>query len=316
MKYLCLTLFFILLSCKPTAGPIVFHESKIDKLFTEEGVEKFVSKNTSFRDFTVMKAGDYKGNQSDSSFCKKTADSLGINKSFYKTDFDHNGYTDLLVSGKGHNFIVIAILNYPGNRFKTHYFYDGIRSNCFFTKIDTIGVTPVINYYAKNDRAYDDTVSSLLASKILIYHSGAFVEYNSDVKAHLISKIEYQTFPCFGTCPIFNLVIEMNGKGLLDAQEYNTNHNSIEAELEGKYNSIIRPSRYKEITELLNYIDFTNLLDNYAVRVTDLPGCRLKITYDNGKTKEIHDYGLQGTYGLKRVYSLLSELRFNQVWKN
>jgi hypothetical protein len=48
---------------------------------------------------------------------------------------------------------------------------------------------------------------------------------------------------------------------------------------------------------------------------TDDQTCTLKITYDNGKTKTITDYGKIGTYGLNRVYSILFSLRQNQKWK-
>jgi len=67
---------------------------------------------------------------------------------------------------------------------------------------------------------------------------------------------------------------------------------------------------------LLNYIDFETLQDNYAVNWTDDQTAKLKVTYDNGKVKSIRDYGLLGTYGLDRVYQLLFELRENQKWEN
>ena len=50
-------------------------------------------------------------------------------------------------------------------------------------------------------------------------------------------------------------------------------------------------------------------------RQTDGQTCGLKITYDNGKTKIIHDYGLIGTFGLDRTYEMLFNLRKNQTWK-
>ncbi|MFT3796481.1 hypothetical protein [Flavobacterium sp.] len=41
-------------------------------------------------------------NESQDSIGKIIADSLGINKNFYKADFDNNGYTDLLIIGDNH----------------------------------------------------------------------------------------------------------------------------------------------------------------------------------------------------------------------
>ena len=88
-----------------------------------------------------------------------------------------------------------------------------------------------------------------------------------------------------------------------------------EKEVESFIKSIDKEKDYSKIVELLNYIDFPNLKDNYAVNLTDDQTCTLTIIYNNGKVKKIEDYGLIGTFGLDRFYSLMFELRFNQEWK-
>ncbi len=85
-------------------------------------------------------------------------------------------------------------------------------------------------------------------------------------------------------------------------------------EASGNFNSKIMEDKYNDIVNLLNYVDFETLKDNYAVGWTDDQSSTLKITYDNGKVKSIEDYGLIGTYGLDRIYQLLFELRENQKW--
>ena len=54
---------------------------------------------------------------------------------------------------------------------------------------------------------------------------------------------------------------------------------------------------------------------DYYVDWTDDQDCTLKVVYDNNKVKEVRDYGLIGTFGLKKLYQQLFELRFNQDWK-
>ncbi|WP_419487875.1 hypothetical protein [Chryseobacterium bernardetii] len=81
------------------------------------------------------------------------------------------------------------------------------------------------------------------------------------------------------------------------------------------FKSKIKISDFNTIEELLNYINFSKLKDFYSVSSTDNPTSELTITYGNGKTKKIQDYGLAGTYGLKKLYDLLFDLRFNQDWK-
>ncbi|MBK6499838.1 MAG: hypothetical protein IPG00_17450 [Saprospiraceae bacterium] len=73
--------------------------------------------------------------------------------------------------------------------------------------------------------------------------------------------------------------------------------------------------KWNGLIELINYIDFTNLKQDYYVDWTDDQDCTLKVVYDNNKVKEVRDYGLIGTFGLKKLYQQLFELRFNQDWK-
>jgi hypothetical protein len=68
------------------------------------------------------------------------------------------------------------------------------------------------------------------------------------------------------------------------------------------------------IVNILNYIDFKNLKDSYSVGHTDAPTAKLKVTYDNGRTKYIEDYGMRGNYGLIATYDMFRDLRFNQKW--
>ena len=317
MKYFILLILFVFISCNKTNSKAsIIQKTKIDSLINETDVENFlIQADTLFKNFTVMKAGDYKSkvHGADLSFCKIKADSLGITKSFYKADFDQNGYSDLLVTGTDYNFNVVAIMTYPNNKFVTKNFHGDFSINCSFPKVDTINGIPVINYYYEKQIYSDSTFSTKMVRATLTYKLGGFIEYNGAVKSHSINKIEYKTFPCYGTCPIFSLVIDRKGTGLLNAEEFNIIKNSDT--LKGKYTSTINQIQYKEITQLLNYIDFANLKGDYGVNASDMPGCTLKITYDNGKKKLIGDYGMMGSYGLQRVYALLADLRFNQQWK-
>jgi hypothetical protein len=99
-----------------------------------------------------------------------------------------------------------------------------------------------------------------------------------------------------------------------DAKMFNRPDNKSKA-VSGKFSTQINEKEFTEIIDLLNYIAFPNLKNEYAVSWTDDQSCTLKITYDNGATKKIDDYGMIGTYGLNRVYEMLYELRFNQKWR-
>ena len=292
--------------------------SKIDNLKTENEVENFIKSfdKKGYEDFTISNIQEIKSRYGeDYSFCKKIADSLNITKSFYKADFDQNGLTDILVIGNYYNFNIFVVMDFGKGRLKLYRLTRRSFQDCVVPEISKIGDKTVINYHYKSEPNWrDKEQKSEIRNKELVYKFGDFIEYNRNPKEYNIEKIEYQTTMCYGICPEFSITIDKNKKGFFHAKTYNRNGRNGK-EIKGKFTTTIKEKDYKTIIELLNYIDFPKLKDNYAVNWTDDQSCTLKITYDNGKVKEIEDYGLIGTFGLNRLYNLMFELRFNQEWK-
>ena len=120
-----------------------------------------------------------------------------------------------------------------------------------------------------------------------------------------------------GECPVFTLIINNDRSVTFIAKEYNYTRSWQKGKLlKGAYKTTISHKEFDELKGLLNYIDFEKLEDTYKVLWTDDQTATLKITYDNGKVKMINDYGLKGTFGLKKVHELLFNLRINQDWKS
>lgn len=293
-------------------------KTKIDSLKTEKEVENFIKSfdKKRYERFTISNIQEIKsryGGKND--FCKKVADSLNITKSFYKADFDQNGRTDILVIGNYYDFNIFIAMDFGKDNIKLNRLTRSSFQNCVVPEIAKIGNETVINYYYKNQSNWiEKDKKPEIIKKTLIYKFGDFIEYNNNPKKYDIEKIEYQTTMCFGTCPEFNIKIDKSKKAIFNAQTYNRKSRKGK-EIKGVFKTEIKENDYSEIVQLLNYIDFPNLKDNYSVNWTDDQSCTLSITYNNGKVKKIRDYGLIGTFGLDRIYNLMFELRFNQEWK-
>jgi len=171
-------------------------------------------------------------------------------------------------------------------------------------------------------------LNSKIIKKTLDYKFDDFIEYNpSPATYYSIQKIEYVTGMCYGTCPMFSIELNKNGASKFIAKAFNfTDENDPKVldkayeilnkgKNEGYFEVKIKDADFLNFEDILNYINFSTLEEDYAVRWTDDQSCTLTITYDNGKTKTIKDYGLSGTYGLKLLYQKLFDLRFNQDWK-
>ena len=275
--------------------------SKIDRLSSKQEVEKYIfSLSNRFGEFTLI------------------ADSLNI-QPFSKIDFDKNGLTDLLAIGtfpvdvingddliKGHEFHILVVMDYGKDSFQMISLTRGFIHHFVFPKI------------------VNDSIITL-NQKALIFKFGDFIEFNPHPKTYEIEKVEYQTAPCYGTCPVFRIEINKDKTGLFKASNYNSETEILpfespgkpgnSKEIKGVFRTVVRENSYSNIIDLLNYIDFPNLKNNYSVAWTDDQSSTLTITYNNGQKKEIRDYGLIGTYGLDRLYQLFFELRFNQKWE-
>ncbi|MBS9766300.1 MAG: hypothetical protein KGV44_02015 [Flavobacteriaceae bacterium] len=292
---LSLTLFVVQLSI----GQVI----DIDKINTNTEAENLIhSFGKEYKSFKVKPIREFKS--FGVSFCKRIADSLKINKEFYKCDFDKNGYTDILVAGVNYSdFYIFVVMNYKDNVHKIKTLTRGLGLYCEFPKI--INNSIIEHHYMDYPK---------LLNKKLIYKFGDFIELNENVKKYNVKEIEYRTTGCYGTCSEFKLIIRDDRTAFFNAIEYNSKTEDSE-ELKGNFTCQIDKKSYLELVDLLNYIDFPNLKDEYAVNWTDDQSSLLIVTYDNRKVKFIEDYGLLGTYGLDRLYQMLFDLRFNQKWE-
>ena len=293
-------------------------KSEIDNLKTENEVENFIKsfEKKRYDNFSISSIQGIKNRYGEkNNFCEEIADSLNITKSFYKADFDKNGLTDILVIGNYYDFNIFIAMDFGKDSLKLNRLTRSSFQNCVVPEISKKGNKTVINYYYKEQPNWTDKEKkSKIIKKTLIYKFGDFIEYNNNPKEYSIEKIEYQTTMCYGTCPQFNIKIDKSKKAIFNAQTYNRKGRKGK-EIKGIFKTEIKENDYSEIVQLLNYIDFPNLKDNYYVNWTDDQSCTLTITYNNGKVKKISDYGLIGTFGLDRIYNLMFELRFNQDWK-
>jgi hypothetical protein len=279
----------------------------IDSIQTAKQITDLISKiDIRYKEFKVNEALKFENRYSDKNY-KKIADSLNV-RPWTKTDFDNNGLTDILVFGNWSDPSILCILD-KGGKYEIKSITRRSFQKCTFPVVEN----DKIKYVFETEPEYGNWSDPQKLEQItLIYKFGDFIEENQMPTNHKIEKIEYSTSGCFGTCPVFNLIISSDKRAKWYAKMFNKINDKV---VSGNFKAKITADKYNEIVDLLNYIDFETLKDKYAVNWTDDQTATLKITYDNGRVKSISDYGLIGTYGLNRVYQLLYELSKNQKWK-
>lgn len=295
------------------------HLSELDKLNSKKDIEAYIrKKDTLLKNFELKKIQEFNRDTKDS-LVKLIAKRLKLESSYTKVDIDNNGFTDLLVIGKidreKYDFSTLFFMNFKdGTKIidlnKNQYYsiaplieYESTEP--FLIIYQTIAFRPL--YKQKN-------IQKRIKLKYLF---DDFIEFNSNPKKYTIEKIEYSISGCFGTCPEFNLTINKDTSATFKAIRFNFS-DEVKGDWtkeEGNFKGKINPKEYNKIVDLLNYINFPTLKDFYFIARSDQQRTSLKITFDSGKIKMISDYGLEGTYGLKRLYELISDLRKNQTWK-
>jgi hypothetical protein len=298
MRIFTILVFFIAFS------PLL-HANEVDELKTDKDVENFIHTHApALADARIA----YKDFLYPDAIKQMIADSLGV-KLWQKVDFNNDGHTDLLVyiSTNGQNYLT-AFIDENGS-FKTRFISRWPFAEVYYPVVKKEGDLTVLLLYKMCGYCHSKK-EGISGEDSLVYKFGNFIEHVIPVSiftSHKIERIEFSTSPCYGTCPVFELDINADRKAQYHAISYN--------DTTGTYSAMIDRFDYTRITDILNYIDFPNLRDDYHVVWTDDQACSLTITYDDGKVKKISDYGEIGTHGLNMVYSLLYDLRKNQAWK-
>lgn len=317
-KLLSLFVVAIFIACK--SQPQVHKHNKIDDLNSAGEVNEFIHSllGNYFKNHVVIDTLAFKDND-----FKKLAAAIKP-KPWEKADFENNGFTDLLIIAKDTNesftddhYDIECIMDSGENRFFVKSLTAFFLNNSIATVRMVDSLPSIIYYDLDNPNTYyidykGDTLPRPFKKDTLIFKFGGFIEYNKKSDIYDIQNIKFETSGCFGSCPIFKLDIDKNKNGSYTATRHNKSDKG--EKIEGTFKTRINLDDYKAVEELLSYINFPKLKDRYTVNWTDDQTATLTITYNNGKTKTISDYGQQGSFGLRQLYELLYALRLNQNW--
>lgn len=316
---------FIFINCysQSNESNVLKNKTKLEKYVRENGKR--------FAKFELKKIQDFAPEtDAQDSICTRIGDSLKINEYYYKADFDNNGLVDFLLIGDDHNcdesrsircnFCSLVLMSFPKDSVKMHNINLG--DGCFVPKIAQKNNQTVLQIYNRR-RGVLSAKGNNVEQHTLIYKCDGFIDYNKRPVKHSIEKIEFSTSGCYGTCPVFSLVIDKERNSTFFAERFNfgTEEENMKKmssffnnNREGTFKTVMTEENYNQILALLEYMNFANFQNKNMLYEEDSGSSILKITYDNGKEKIIEDYGIVGSYSLRKLYELLFELRINQKW--
>jgi hypothetical protein len=302
MKLLCILLVTLL------SSNFLF-ANKVDDLKTDDDVAKFIvsldsnliSKNNSPK-LVINSTEEINQNKS----CTGLPLNWGL-KNWQKVDFNNDGLTDLFAIALWYQYTTFVAIDLGGDKFKLIRINYSTFESCEVSKIIKSKFGTLLLFHTnKPDIVGTPFRRNHPETDTLIYKFGAFVELNKKSAKYKIDTIIFHSGMCLGTCPDFEIKITKNGKAEYKAGFY--------SKKQGLFKADLAEENFKEIKNLLNYINIKSLRNNYDVSWTDSPTCTIYIKFSDGSVKKIRDYGELGTFGLREVYNQFFQLTTNQYW--
>ncbi|MEO6174589.1 MAG: DUF6438 domain-containing protein [Flavobacterium circumlabens] len=240
--------------------------------------------------------------------CQNKFDSSEI-KNWGKVDINNDGLTDLFFIPHFSGYYQYFIIDKGKNAFELFLINDF--NSCELSSVIKVNDQNHIKFRRARSTAmmYPGDLTVTYETDTLTYKFGTFIELNNkeNIPDLQVEKIEMETTTCGGACPNFELEIKRNLKTKFYGKLY--------VRFVGKSESKITAKEWSEINTLINYIEVKKLKDRYVADSFDLPTINLKVTFEDGSVKVIDDYGADGTFGLRALYSKLKKIGMDTKWK-
>ncbi len=119
-----------------------------------------------------------------------------------------------------------------------------------------------------------------------------------------ITEITLERTACYGTCPIYKVILESNGTATYIGMQF--------VERKGTYKAYI--SGFEQLAKIIEARKYFSFSASYTEPVTDLPSAITSVVR-NGKRKTINNYANSGPIELWEIETLIDGLIANARWE-
>lgn len=140
-----------------------------------------------------------------------------------------------------------------------------------------------------------------------LYENKARDRSNDEVRSkdHGITEIGLERTLCFGTCPVYTVIMKSDGSLRYYGKRY--------VEKKGKLTGQVSKSRFNQLAQFIKDADFMELEHSYDRPVTDLPTVYTKVVMD-GRQKVVRNYANAGPTKLWAIEQLIDKLLAEAEW--
>lgn len=228
-------------------------------------------------------------------------------KSWYKADFDGNGWPDLLVLGRKKTTpFVFCVLDSGNNRLRVvRHFYNALDERQPNAKVVYKHGQALLHYTAFARRRGPRGGLAQRQTRLLAYRQGCFVPYERHPTTHRIESISYKSY--FNYRGIYKTEVQIDSAGLATLTTQTTARNDSIA-ITRHARRQLSPDTQKALVDLLNYVHFATYSSPYGIHTGGhRPYFDLRVTCKGG-ANEIHETGGRNNLGMGHVYRYLEAL--------
>jgi hypothetical protein len=286
--------------------------NKIDNLKTTEDVVKFAK--SIYPDFARNNFGELQIKSTNLIIQElKKCDlykSWNI-KNWQKIDINNDGKTDLLFTAYWYsNYSQYAIVESESGEYNLFNLSQNLEYACKIVKpivVNNRNELMIYNYKTNSEYVLQDKIIHFVDT--LTYKFNSFIEIS---KKNVTYDIEYIKYTSHNN---FEIEIDNNENAYYRCLNVFNISNLKGDFYKGESRKKISPSYFKEMKNILEYINVQDLSNEYTIDGYDFSTAFLEIKFKDGSIKKIKDYGYQGTYGLNAVYSKLTKIALETIWQ-
>ncbi len=276
--------------------PTICSSQDLTRLKTRRQVEKLITESFMFDD-------EYK-------YESFTIDSTNSSyDNFREGDFNHDGIKDLLVLGTAQFVVkkwafkqreIVIIMADKDSLRKVRFPYG------FFSDYNNVTPYPKVINIGQEDFISIGYEMNVPHQKSKVFYDTLYVvndclmTFTEHPSKREMSRIDFKTSHCFGTCPVFEMSIDKN----LEVEYNGIDH----VNKKGQFKLKAQEKDWDYLTRLISNLRIEDLKNSYSINATDHQTVFLKVHFGEGKEKSIRDYGLRGTFGLSILYDYFFEL--------
>jgi hypothetical protein len=126
-----------------------------------------------------------------------------------------------------------------------------------------------------------------------------------DAQDHGVTEIGLERTPCYGTCPVYTVIIESDGTFRYKGEKY--------VERKGEFTGKVSRYQFNQLAQFIRDSGYTDLHDTYSRAVTDNPTVYTTVVIDR-KRKVVKNYANAGPTKLWAVEQLIDKLLLEATW--